>query len=262
MRDVFPRRDHQEEMVMMKMVRAAIGMLAASAVCAGVADPTVFGAKPVSVPDIPIQVTFRNATLPPDRLLSDSVSPSYTNGYTGVQATIAGSTGSVHLFTCFSSKGGRGCASQGRAQTFDFRDPLNQYLQPPVSMTTQGALMQIWVFGDDGVTQLPGGFRDVMRYVGDQRRGGSKTNFYINGTLYTVRFTPNMYANSDYLLVTYLGGSLACTTADPSKCATWTVEAGAADGYGDIAEFVRGDNSIDYGQFHMPFKITVSVLPK
>jgi hypothetical protein len=50
------------------------------------------------------------------------------------------------------------------------------------------------------------------------------------------------------------------TTADPSKCAAWTVE--ASSHYGDIAEFVTGDNSKDFGQFHMPFKLTVSVLPK
>ena len=84
--------------------------------------------------------------------------------------------------------------------------------------------------------------------------------FDIDSTLHTVRFTPNMYPNSDYLLVTCQGGILSCTTADPSQCATWTVEASSY--YGDIAEFVTGDNSKDYGQFHMPFRITVSVLPK
>jgi hypothetical protein len=245
---------------MNKMIRVTIGTLAALGVCAGILNTTASGAKPTPTPDTPIQVTFRNAASPADRMLSDNVSPSYSNGYAGVQATIAGSTGSVQLFTCFSSKGSRSCASQGRAQTFDFRDPFVQYLAPPVPTTTQGAQMQVWVFGDDGVTQLAGGFRNVMHYVGEQRRGGSKTNFEINGTMHTVRFTPNMYANSDYLLVTYLGGSLSCTTADPGKCAAWTVEASSY--YGDVAEFVTGDNSKDYGQFHMPFKITVSVLPK
>jgi hypothetical protein len=246
---------------MRKMIGVAIGTLATMAVCAGALSTTVFGAKPTPTPDTPIQVTFRNAASPADRLLSDNVSPSYTNGYIGVQAVIAGSTGSVHLFTCFASKGSRSCSSQGRAQSFDFTDPLVQLLPPPVQTTTQPAQMQVWVFGDDGVTQLAGGFRDVMHYAGEQRRAGSKTNFDIYGTLHTVRFTPNMYANSDYLLVTYLGGSLSCTTADPSKCAAWTVEASSSY-YGDIAEFVTGDNSKDFGQFHMPFKITVSVLPK
>ena len=244
----------------MKMIGVPIGTLATMAVCAGVLSTTVFGAKPAATPDLPIQVTFRNAASPADRLLSDSISPSYTNGYAGVQATIAGSTGSVQLFTCFSSKGSRNCSSQGRAQTFDFRDPFAQYLPPPVPTTTQGAQMQVWVFGDDGVTQLAGGFRDVMHYIGEQRRAGSKANFEINGTMHTIRFTPNMYASSDYLLVTYLGGSLSCTTADPGSCAAWSVEASSY--YGDIAEFVTGDNSNDYGQFHLPFKITVSVLPK
>jgi hypothetical protein len=76
--------------------------------------------------------------------------------------------------------------------------------------------------------------------------------------MYTMRFTPNLYDNSNYLLATYQGGSLSCTTADPGKCATWTVE--TSPEYGDIAEFVAG--TTDYGQFHVPFKITVSVLPK
>jgi hypothetical protein len=245
---------------MSKTIHLAIGTLSTAAVCAAVLSTAVSGARPTPTPDTPIQVTFRNATFPEDRLLSDNISPSYTNGYTGVQAVIAGSTASVHLFTCFPSKGRKGCYSQGRAQTFDFRDPLAQYLQPPVLTTTQGTQTQIWVFGDDGFTLLAGGFRDVMHYAGEQRRAGSKTNFDIGGTMHTVRFTPNMYANSDYLLVTYLGGSLSCTTADPTKCATWTVEASSY--YGDIAEFVTGDNSTDYGQFHMPFKITVSVLPR
>jgi hypothetical protein len=245
---------------MREMINAALGTLVVVAVGAGILNTPVSGAAPRPTPDTPIQVTFRNAALPTDRLLSDSISPSYTNGYAGVQATIVGSTGTVQLFTCFASRGGKGCASQGRAQTFDFTDPLVQYLTPPVPTTTQGAQMQVWVFGDDGVTQLAGGFRDVMHYVGEQRRGGSKTNFGINGTMHTVRFAPNMYVNSDYLLVTFLGGSLLCTTADSGQCAAWTVEASSY--YGDIAEFVTGDNSKDYGQFHMPFKVTVSVLPK
>ena len=245
---------------MRRLTRVVVGALAAGVVCAGLLSSTAIGAKPVTVPDTPIQVTFRNAMSPADRLLSDTMSPSYTNGYTGVQAVIDGPTGSVYLFTCVPAKGWQNCNSQGRYQSFDFRDPLVQLLPPPVPTTTQGAQMQIWVFGDDGVTRLTNGFRDVMRYVGDQRRGGSKTNFTINGAMYTVRFTPNMYANSDYLLVTFLGGNLSCTTADPGKCAAWTVEASSF--YGDIAEFVTGDNSKDYGQFHMPFRITVSVLPK
>ena len=247
-------------------IGVAVRMSVAGALCAGVVS-TVVGAakgpgKPPPTPATPIQVTFRNATSPPDRLLSDGTSPTYTNGYTGVQATIDASTGSVQLFTCwsFTAKGKTTCSSQGRGQTFDFREPLVQYFAPPYPTITQGAQMQIWVFADDGVTQLANGFRDVMHYVGERRRAGSKTNFDINGVMHTVRFTPNMYPNSDYLLVTYQGGSLSCTTADPSQCATWTVE--ASSDYGDIAEFVTGDNSKDYGQFHMPFRITVSVLPK
>jgi hypothetical protein len=246
----------QEETYMRRMIRVAIGTLAAVAVCAGIMNTSVSGAKPAPKPDIPIQVEFRNAQSPADRMLSDNISPSYTNGYTGVQARILGNLGYVQLLTC--SMSGRGCPSTGRGQTFDLSDPSNQLLTPPVQTTTQGADMEVWVLGDDGVTKLPGGFRDVMHYVGEQRRAGSKTNFYIGRTLYTVRFTPNVNVSSDYLLVTYQGGSLSCTTADPTKCATWTVETSSA--YGDIAEFVAG--STDYGQFHMPFKITVSVLPK
>ena len=241
---------------MRKMTRVAIGTLAAVAVCAGIMNTGVSGAKPAPTPDIPIQVEFRNAMLPADRLLSDNISPSYTNGYAGVQARITGLLGWVQLDTC--SMSGNSCASQGRGQTFDFRDPLVQLLTPPFQTTTQGAQMGIWVLDNDGVTKLAGGFRDVMHYAGEQRRGGSKTNFYIGRTLYTVRFTPNVNVNSDYVLVTYQGGSLSCTTTDPSKCATWTVETSLD--YGDIAEFVAG--STDYGQFHMPFKTTVSVLPK
>jgi hypothetical protein len=244
------------------MFYAAIGALALATICAGTLDTTVYGAKPVPASDTPIQVTFRNASSPADRILSDSISPSYTDGYSGVQAKLGGSTGWVQLFTCVAQqvRGKWTCPSQGRGQTFDFTDPLVQYLAPPVPTITQGAQMQLWVFADDGVTKLANGFRDLMHYVGEQRKGGSKTNFPIGGVMHTVRFTPNMYDTSDYLLVTYQGGSLSCTTADTGKCATWTVEASSY--YGDIAEFVSGDNSVDYGQFHMPFKITVSVLPK
>jgi hypothetical protein len=245
----------QEETYMRRMIRVAMGTLAAVAVCAGIMNTSVSGAKPAPTPDIPIQVEFRNAQSPADRMLSDNISPSYTNGYAGVEARILGNIGYVVLYTC-SFKGA--CQSTGRGQTFDFRDPFAQFLTPPVQTTTQGAQMEVWVIGDDGVTKLAGGFRDVMHYVGEQRRAGSKTNFSIGRTLYTVRFTPNVNVNSDYLLVTYQGGSLSCTTADPAKCATWTVE--TSSDYGDIAEFVAG--TTDYGQFHMPFKITVSVLPK
>jgi len=189
-------------------------------------------------------------------MLSDSISPNYTNGYAGVQARILGNLGYVQLLTC--SMSGKGCPSTGRGQTFDLSDPFNLLLTPPIQTTTQGAQLEVWVIGDDGVTKLPGGFRDVMNYVGERRRGGSKTNFYMGRRLYTVRFTPNVNVNSDYVLVTYHGGSLSCTKADPSTCATWSVE--TSPDYGDIAEFVAG--ATDYGQFHMPFKITVSVLPK
>jgi hypothetical protein len=244
------------------MFYAAIATLALATICAGTLATTVHGAKPVPASDTPIQVTFRNASLPADRILSDGISPSYTDGYLGVQAKLGASTGRVELFTCVVQqvRGQRTCSSQGRGQTFDFTDPLVQYRAPPVPTITQGAQMQTWVFADDGVTQLANGFRDLMHYAGEQRKGGSKTNFPIKGVTHTVRFTPNMYDASDYLLVTYLGGSLSCTTAEPGTCATWTVEASSY--YGDIAEFVSGDNSVDYGQFHMPFKITVSVLPE
>ncbi len=247
---------------MRKAFCAGIGTLAAVALGVGILNTVVSGAGSKPAPDIPIQVTFRNASSPVDRLMSDGISPSYTSGYNGiVSAVLLNSTGGVMLATCSSAKGYKTCNSQGRYQFFDFTDPYALLKAPPVSTLLQGAQMQVWAFAPDGVTHI--GLTSAMGSVGAQYKGGSKINFDINGTMHTVRFTPNMYGTADYLLVTYLGGSLTCSTADPSKCATWTVEASSvAPGFGDIAELVTGDNAVDYGQFHMPFKITVSVLPK
>jgi hypothetical protein len=259
----------EEETGMRQKRRVVIAMLAVAVTCAGILTVTVSGAgKPAPPPEIPVIVTFRDGSAPADRLKSDGAG-SYRNGATNlkgvvaVKAVLAGSTGSLQLLTCFAGTGkyAQSCTSQGRYQFFDFTAPYVAS-PPPVQTLLQGAQMQVWIFGPDGVNNLANGFRDAMGYKGATYWAGSKTNFEINGVMHTVRFTPNMYANSDYLLVTFLGGSLSCTTSDPTACATWTVEAGAANGYGDIAELVKGDNSVDYGQFHMPFQITISVVPK
>jgi hypothetical protein len=257
---------------MRQRICAAVGTLAVALACIGILTSAVSaGGKPTPPSDIPVVVTFRDAGTPADRLKSDGAG-SYVNGAKNlngtvtVNAVLAGSTGSLQLFTCWAGTGknSRYCTSPtpGRYQFFDFSDPLLVLSPPPAQTIVQGAQMLVWIFGADGVATLANGFRDAMAYPGATYWAGSKTNLDINGVGHTVRFTPNMYANSDYLLVTYLGGSLSCTTSDPTKCATWTVEAGAPNGYGDIAEFVKGDNSVDYGQFHMPFHVTISVLPK
>lgn len=250
----------------------AVGVAVAMCLASVVTTVAVAGKR---TPDIPVKVTFRNATLPPDRMLSVG-SPTYVNGEPGVLATISGSSGRLLLNTCFNSKGGKTCASQGRYEAFDYNQPANALLPLPFPTPTAApATLQVWTFEQDGVTFLARGFLDVMNVPGETRLGGMNVNFPVNGAGYTLRFTPNMYPTSNYLLVTYLGGSTSCTTANPSACASWSVEAGSGSfapypnssccwttSLQDIGELVTMDNSADYGQYHMPFKITVSVLPK
>jgi len=81
-----------------------------------------------------------------------------------------------------------------------------------------------------------------------------------------------MFPTSSYLLVTYLGGSLSCSTSNPDDCAVWVVEAVSGDftptpagcchtnQLQDIAKLVSG--SLDYGSYRMPFQMVVSVLPR
>ncbi len=138
-------------------------------------------------------------------------------------------------------------------------------------------MFEIWPLDADGQTKFPNGFRDVMNFPGEQRLAGMKANFRDAsgsssvGSAFTLRFTPNFYSESNFLLVTYLGGSLSCGGDTP--CASWSVEAldGAVDpaqpycckvsNLQAIAALPNEDNSIYYGTFHMPFKLTVTVLP-
>jgi hypothetical protein len=255
--------------------RLLTATVVAAAIGAGLPNlqPVVAGAgKPPA--NISVKVTFRNATAPADRVLSVG-SPTYANGETGVQAWINSSTGGLVLNTCITLRGGKSCSSQGRYHDFDYGDPANLLLPLPFSTPTiAAAVFEVAPFEADGVTILPRGLLDVMHTPGETRLGRMKVNFPVDGSGYTLRFTPNMYSTSSYLLVTYLGGTTSCTAANPADCANWSVETvnGSFTPYpdssccwttslDDIAELVTMNNSADYGQFHMPFKFTVSVLP-
>jgi len=259
---------------MIRWISVAVGAVAVLGVCFPNLRLTAAAAgRPVG--NIAVKVTFRNATTPSDRVLSVG-SATYTNGEPGVQAYIPSSTGSVVLNTCFSGKGGKTCGSQGRYHDFDYGDPANALLPLPFDTPTIApAQFNFSAFDADGVTVLPKGLLDVMHTPGETRLGRMKVNFPMDGAGYTLRFTPNMYATSNYLLVTYLGGTTSCTTANPGICASWSVESvnGSFAPYpdstccwttslNDVAELVTADNSVDYGQFRMPFKVIVSVLPK
>lgn len=245
------------------MNRTPVGrlmMFTVVAVCLGIMLGTgsiVSGAAPGRPADTPVKVTFRNAT--GDRFLSIG-HPTYTNAQSGVEAVLEASTGSLRLVTCVLKKGTKICSSSGRYHFFDYAAPANQLLPLPAATITAPAVLQLWVFDSNGVDQLANGFRGVMSYQGEQRQAGMKVNHPYNNTMYTLRFTPNFYAFSDYLTVTFNGGLLSCSVGNPDACASWTVtNSSPAD---DLAEFVTGDNSKDYGQFHIPFEITIAVLPR
>jgi hypothetical protein len=259
---------------MTRLVWRVIGSVAAVAVCLALLLETapVFAGKPTPATNTAVKVTFRNA--PTDRLLSYAAA-TYVNGEPGVQAAVINaSAGWVVLNTCFTGKGGKGCTSQGRYQIFDFGDSANGLSAPFSTPTIAPAVMEIWPFEPDGVTFAPKGFLGVTGTPGETRLAGMKVNFPVGGDGYTVRFTPNMYPGTSYLLVTFLGGSASCTTANPSLCASWSVEAFTGtfapvppgscwtNSLEDIGKLVTMDNSVDFGPFHLPFKIIVSVLPK
>jgi hypothetical protein len=257
---------------MRRLVCRVVGSVATVAVCLALLFGTapVFAGKPVPPTNTPVKVTFRNA--PTDRLLSYAAA-TYVNGETGVQALISASTGWVVLTTCFAGKG-KGCASQGRYQIFDFGDSADGLSAPFPTPTIAPGVMEIWPFEADGVTFAAKGFLEVMGTPGETRLAGMKINFPVDGNGYTVRFTPNMYPGTNYMLVTFLGGSASCTTANPSLCASWSVETFTGtftpspftccwtNSLEDIGKLVTMSNSVDYGRFHLPFKITVTVLPK
>jgi hypothetical protein len=262
--------------VLLSMVMIAVGFVQAGKAA---------GKKP-QVPTYRVEVEFWNRI--GDRVLSIG-NPTYTDGELNasgqidVSATILPSAGNLNLTTLYStfSKGKFTYFSLGRYHFFDFSQPVNTQYPLPTNngwsggTIAAGATIGMDPFAADGVTLLPNGFRDVMNFVGEQRLARMKVNFSdeSKSSIYTLRFTPNSYPDNNYLLVTYLGGALSCEGSTGSACASWTVEALNGDvdpnqpyccrvrTLEDTAPLSTGDNSIYYGKFHMPFKITITVLP-
>jgi hypothetical protein len=225
-----------------------------------------------SPPDVPLRITLRNATDPLDRIMS--VGPAtYTDGEPGVRAFID-SSGWVNLGTCLPTKGNKlGCTSQGRFNFLDYRLQVAAGL--PLSSQTESVPANFVVspLDSSGTSHLSGGFRSIMNVSGETRLSGMKVNYPGgDGMSYTLRFSPNMYPESSSLLVTYLGGSLTCSTSNPDDCAVWVVEAFTGsftpnpsgscptDQLQDIAKLVSG--TMDFGAYHVPFQMVVSVLPR
>jgi hypothetical protein len=227
-------------------------------------------------PDVPLRITFRNATDPIDRIMS--IGPAtYTDGEPGVRAFID-SNGWVNLGTCLPSKGNKpGCTSQGRFNFLDFRSQVRAGL--PLSSQTESVPANFVVspLDSSGTRHLSGGFRNIMSLNGETRLSGMKVNYPgTDGNSYTLRFSPNMYPESSHLLVTFFGGSLTCSLSNPDDCAVWVIEAFTGsftpsppgscptNQLQDIAKLVSEtiQATRDFGTFHMPFQMVVSVLPK
>jgi len=223
------------------------------------------------VPDYPIRVTFRNN--PGDRVLSVAGS-TYTdgeinqNGEVSVWAKIASSNGWAILDTRSCTGGKRGiytCVSLGRSHLLDFSDGVETATPLPPANGENGwvdskimapARIEVLPVAEDG-SQLKNGFRGVMNYPGEQRQTGFSVNFTDSTGLITAETAFHL---RNRLLVTYLGGSLACD-GDQTPCARWTVETVTYGGLDDIANLQSVDHSIYYGTFRMPAGLTIEVLP-
>ena len=228
--------------------------------------------KGPSPPDVPLQITFSNSADPLDRIMSVG-SATYTDGEPGVRAFID-SNGWVNFGTCLPTKGNKsGCPSPERFIFLDYRSQATAGMPLPFQTETVPANFVVSPHDSSGTSHLAGGFRSIMNLPGETRLSGMKVN-YPGGdaTSYTLRFSPIMYPESSHLLVTYLGGSLTCSTSNPDTCAVWVVEAIAGaftpnppgscptDELQDIAKLVSG--TMDFGAYHMPFQMVVSVLPR
>lgn len=231
------------------------------------------GGKPggTKVENIPVDVTFENRV--GDRIMSVG-NPTYSDGVEGVQAYIEAANGWVVLFSCSKNRPKSPCTSTGRYQLFDYTDWAGVPGDPDLDeIHLAGGNFNIHP-RDGSEASLPGGFRDIMNYVGETRLAGVKVNYsvvYPDGFVdYTTRFAPLMYPDSDFVLVTYSGGALDCV----GGCASWTVEAFTGTfepvpvdccsmtDLEDVAQLVNWDNSADFGRYHMPFKLTVTVKPR
>jgi hypothetical protein len=222
--------------------------------------------------NIPVKITFENRE--GDRLLSVG-GETYTDGQDGVVAVIEGGTGYVRLDTCDRQRPKDPCLSTGRVQLFDY---TSHVAGPNLNETHVAGGSWVIHPRDAALARLPGGFRDITNFPGETMLSGMKVNYmveYPDGYQdYTTRFAPLMFPDTNFVLITFQGGVLDCTSANGESCASWTVEAveGAFDAQPpdccaetqleDIAKLVSWDNSLDFGNYHMPFKLTVTVLPK
>ncbi len=232
-------------------------------------------------PDVPVQVEFRNAAT--DRITSDG-DPLYVNG-DRVDTYLDASDG----FLVF-----RGCSSSRKNPCVPRQLHLD-FAQSAVDVLGDAALPGPTALGlpfdassikagfvlnpiNENATPLSGGMLAITT-PGEQRLGRLKVNFRDSAdTLYTIRYKPlapeqaagSALPDSDWVLITFLGGSFDCQgTGD---CAAWTVE--SLNGtftdpsslccpeteLQDIGTLLS-ENVNDEGDYHLPFQMTVTVLP-
>lgn len=238
------------------------------------AGPVLFAGKPDQ--SIPVSVEFRDDAVG-DRIRSDGV-PLYLHQEQGVSAYISISSGVMSFRTCTSSKPNLPCV--GRATSLDFGDLAEDILGTAAHPGdtalglpfTTDVLSTSWVVTprDENDDVLDGGLLSIMQ-PGETRLGGLKINFRDPyEELYTIRFSPQNWPDSSRVLITFLGGNLSCQ--GEGDCASWTVEAvtGAFTDPGntccpyneiqDVGTLVS-QNVNDEGDYHLPFKITLTVLP-
>lgn len=225
----------------------------------------------------PVEVVFRDAA--GDGIQSDGLG-AYVDGLDGVHAQIIDDRGRLSFQACRADrKAGVECPGP-RNLFFDFGYPANDVLGAaadpgPTSLglpfvsgvVDSGMAVNLIDVNDE---YLPDGLLG-MTEVGEQLLARLKSNFRDAGdVLYTVRFRPGTETDSNWVLVTYLGGQIPC--GDTTPCASWTVEAWTG-AFTDPADMccpmhelydigtLVSSNTNDEGDYHLPFLITITALP-
>ena len=215
----------------------------------------------------PVELVFRDA--PDDRIQSDGLGP-YVDGVDGVGAQINGDRGRLQFFACLSSA--TDCPGP-RSILFDFTDqaslpgPNSLGLPFDSGLVDSGFAINLIDINDE---YLADGLLGMTE--GEQLLARLKSNFRDqNDLLYTVRFRPGSELDSNWVLVTSLGGQISCSDSVP--CASWTIETWQGvftdrsdmccptNELDDIGTLIS-DNSNDEGDYHLPFSITITALPQ
>ncbi len=226
----------------------------------------------------PVEIVFRDAS--DDGIQSDGLG-AYVDGVDGVRAQIIDDRGRLDFSACRASRKDNVACPGLRRIFFDFSNPATDALGAAADPgPTSLGLPFVSGLADSGMAvnlvdvneeYLADGLLG-MSEVGERRLARSKSNFKdSNGVLFTVRFRPGNEPDSNWVLVTYLGGQVPCDDSTP--CASWIIEAWTGtftdpmdmccpthELY-DIGTLVS-DNTNDEGDYHLPFLMTVTVLPE